>query len=42
MIGSAGVVGLQTALSLVEAGYAVKVIAKDVPGDTDKHYSSTW
>ncbi|KAF2809033.1 nucleotide-binding domain-containing protein [Mytilinidion resinicola] len=42
-----GVVGLQTAVDLLEAGYAVNVIAKHLPGDIDAHYPSqqaaaTW
>ncbi|KAF2496081.1 nucleotide-binding domain-containing protein [Lophium mytilinum] len=42
-----GVVGLQTAVDLLEAGYAVNVIAKHLPGDIDAHYpsqqsASTW
>jgi len=42
-----GVVGLQAAVDLLEAGYAVNVIAKHLPGDIDAHYpsqqsASTW
>jgi D-amino-acid oxidase len=37
---SAGVNGLTAALSLLEAGYAVKIIAKHLPGDLDPNYPS--
>ncbi|KAF2497591.1 nucleotide-binding domain-containing protein [Lophium mytilinum] len=42
-----GVVGLQTAVDLLEAGYAVNLISKDLPGDIDLNYPSqqaaaTW
>ncbi|RPB24000.1 nucleotide-binding domain-containing protein, partial [Terfezia boudieri ATCC MYA-4762] len=38
----AGVVGLQTALSLLEAGYGVIVVAKYWPGDKSIDYTSPW
>ncbi|KAF2144225.1 uncharacterized protein K452DRAFT_285474 [Aplosporella prunicola CBS 121167] len=38
----AGVIGLQTAISLLEAGYDVTVIAKHIPGDLDIEYTSPW
>jgi hypothetical protein len=37
---SAGVNGLTAALFLLEAGYAVKIIAKYLPGDLDPNYPS--
>jgi len=42
-----GVVGLQSAVDLLEAGYKVDVISKHLPGDNDVHYPSqqaaaTW
>ncbi|OCK81382.1 nucleotide-binding domain-containing protein [Lepidopterella palustris CBS 459.81] len=42
-----GVVGLQTAVDLLEAGYAVTLLSKHLPGDEDPHYPSqqaaaTW
>ncbi|KAI5796376.1 hypothetical protein DFH27DRAFT_564105 [Peziza echinospora] len=38
----AGVIGLQTALSLLEAGYKVTIVAKHWPGDFDITYASPW
>ncbi|KKY23325.1 putative d-amino-acid oxidase [Diplodia seriata] len=38
----AGVIGLQTAITLLEAGAAVTIIAKHVPGDKAKDYTSPW
>ncbi|MCJ1298753.1 hypothetical protein MMC08_001543 [Hypocenomyce scalaris] len=39
---SAGVIGLQTAVFLLEAGYRVTIVASHVPGDTDGEYASPW
>jgi glycine/D-amino acid oxidase-like deaminating enzyme len=38
----AGVIGLQTALILKEAGFDVVIVAKDFPGSEDPLYTSTW
>ncbi|OCL08366.1 FAD dependent oxidoreductase [Glonium stellatum] len=38
----AGVIGLQTAVSLIKAGYKVTVIAKHFPGDESTEYTSPW
>ncbi|KAF2477513.1 FAD dependent oxidoreductase [Lindgomyces ingoldianus] len=38
----AGVIGLQTAVSLLEAGYNVTIIAKHFPGDESIEYTSPW
>ncbi|KAK2734847.1 hypothetical protein FQN55_002492 [Onygenales sp. PD_40] len=38
----AGVIGLQTALFLLEAGYKVTIIAEHFPGDLDALYTSPW
>jgi heterodisulfide reductase subunit A-like polyferredoxin len=38
----AGVIGLQTALTLKEAGFKVVIVAKDFPGSEDPLYTSTW
>lgn len=38
----AGIIGLTTALTLVEAGYHVAVIARDLPGDMTTQWSSPW
>ncbi|KAF4637613.1 hypothetical protein G7Y89_g482 [Cudoniella acicularis] len=38
---SAGVVGLQTALSLAEAGFDVTIVARDWPGDGDREPTYT-
>lgn len=37
----AGVVGLQTALTLLEAGFGVAVVAKYWPGEDSIEYCST-
>jgi len=37
---SAGVIGLQTALTLLESGYSVTIIAKYWPGDDHIEYTS--
>jgi D-amino-acid oxidase len=39
---SAGVIGLQTAVTLLEAGYKVTVVARDWPGDHSPDYTSPW
>ena len=39
---SAGVTGLQTAISLLEAGYEVTIKAKHFPGDQSIEYTSPW
>ncbi|KAH7076066.1 hypothetical protein FB567DRAFT_152343 [Paraphoma chrysanthemicola] len=38
----AGVIGLQTAASLLEAGFKVTIIAKQFPGDESIEYTSPW
>ncbi|KAF2100780.1 nucleotide-binding domain-containing protein [Rhizodiscina lignyota] len=38
----AGVTGLQTSVSLLEAGYGVTIIAKHFPGDKSIEYTSPW
>ncbi|KAJ9667096.1 hypothetical protein H2201_002931 [Coniosporium apollinis] len=38
----AGVIGLQTAVSLLEAGYTVTIVAKYYPGDESIEYTSPW
>ncbi|KAF4313420.1 putative d-amino-acid oxidase protein [Botryosphaeria dothidea] len=38
----AGVIGLQTAITLLEAGAAVTIVAKHVPGDKSIDYTSPW
>jgi pyruvate/2-oxoglutarate dehydrogenase complex dihydrolipoamide dehydrogenase (E3) component len=38
----AGIVGLQTALILKEAGLDVIILAKDFPGSSDPWYTSAW
>ncbi|KAF2456559.1 hypothetical protein BDY21DRAFT_287939 [Lineolata rhizophorae] len=38
----AGVVGLQTAVFLLEAGYNVTIVAKHFPGDQTIEYTSPW
>ena len=38
----AGIIGLTTASALVEAGYRVAVIARDLPGDMTTQWSSPW
>lgn len=39
---SAGIIGLQSALALLEASYRVTIVAKDLPGDASPHYTSPW
>jgi len=39
---SAGVIGLQCALSLLEEGFNVTIIAKHIPGDESIEYASPW
>ena len=41
-INRAGVVGLQTALTLLEVGFKVTIIAKHWPGDKSIEYCSPW
>lgn len=41
-IDRAGVIGLQVALSLLEAGYRVTVVSKYWPGDESIDYTSPW
>jgi hypothetical protein len=38
----AGVIGLQSAIALLEAGYKVTVIGKHLPGDLSTDYTSPW
>ncbi|KAE9366356.1 nucleotide-binding domain-containing protein [Stipitochalara longipes BDJ] len=38
----AGVTGLQTSISLLQAGYRVFIIAKHLPGDESIEYTSPW
>ncbi|EXJ81857.1 hypothetical protein A1O1_07922 [Capronia coronata CBS 617.96] len=38
----AGVIGLQTAIALLEAGHHVSVVAKHLPGDMSVEYTSPW
>ncbi|KAL6232714.1 hypothetical protein BDW75DRAFT_242677 [Aspergillus navahoensis] len=38
----AGVIGLQTALNLKEAGFNVVIVAKIFPGSEDPLFTSTW
>ena len=40
--GRAGIVGLQTALVLKDAGLDVVIVAKDFPGSEDPLYTSKW
>ncbi|KMU91760.1 D-aspartate oxidase {} [Coccidioides immitis H538.4] len=40
MVVGAGVIGLQTSLSLLEAGYEVTIVAEHFPGDVDDMYTS--
>lgn len=35
-------IGLQTAITLLEAGAAVTIVAKHVPGDKSIDYTSPW
>ncbi|KAI9760978.1 MAG: hypothetical protein M4579_001354 [Chaenotheca gracillima] len=39
---SAGVIGLQTAINLLQTKYDVTVIGEYMPGDTDVDYTSPW
>ncbi|KAJ8609208.1 hypothetical protein MRB53_039244 [Persea americana] len=39
---SAGVIGLQTAVILLEHGYTVTILAEHFPGDEDLLYASPW
>ncbi|KAJ5814617.1 hypothetical protein N7474_006394 [Penicillium riverlandense] len=41
IVGS-GIVGLLSALTLTEAGYAVTIIARDLPGDETQDWASPW
>lgn len=42
IIGS-GIIGLTSALALVEAGYSVTIIARDLPGDdSSQQWASPW
>ncbi|OQU99954.1 hypothetical protein CLAIMM_05520 [Cladophialophora immunda] len=38
----AGIIGLQTAITLLQAGYSVTVFAKHLPGDISVDYTSPW
>ncbi|KAI9713634.1 MAG: hypothetical protein M1812_006606 [Candelaria pacifica] len=38
----AGVIGLQTAIFLLQAGYKVTILAKHLPGDFSPEYTSPW
>lgn len=38
----AGVIGLQTSLTLLKAGHKVTVIAEHLPGDESIAYTSPW
>ena len=38
----AGVVGMACALLLAEAGYSVKIVARDLPGDKGSEWASPW
>ncbi|KAF2434603.1 nucleotide-binding domain-containing protein [Tothia fuscella] len=38
----AGVIGFQTTISLLEAGYKVTILAKHFPGDKSIEYTSPW
>ncbi|KAJ5679324.1 hypothetical protein N7462_007568 [Penicillium macrosclerotiorum] len=37
-----GVIGLLSALTLMEAGYTVTIIARDLPGDDSQDWASPW
>jgi glycine/D-amino acid oxidase-like deaminating enzyme len=42
IIGS-GIIGLTSALALIEAGYSVTIIARDLPGDdSSQQWASPW
>jgi glycine/D-amino acid oxidase-like deaminating enzyme len=38
----AGVIGLTSASVLVEAGYRVTVLARELPGNDSKKWASPW
>lgn len=38
----AGIVGLACAITLSNAGYKVRVLARDVPGDNNLNWASPW
>ncbi|KAI0168286.1 putative D-amino acid oxidase [Pestalotiopsis sp. NC0098] len=38
----AGIVGLSCALRLVDAGYNVTIVARDLPGDASQDWASPW
>lgn len=38
----AGIIGCATARILLQKGYKVTIVAKDLPGDTDIFYASNW
>ncbi|KAH9907481.1 hypothetical protein F4778DRAFT_542831 [Xylariomycetidae sp. FL2044] len=38
----AGVIGLQTAITLLEAGFGVTVLGRHLPGDISTEYTSPW
>ena len=38
----AGVIGLQTAVTLLRAGYAVSIVAEYWPGEGQPMYTSDW
>lgn len=38
----AGVIGLTSALSLVEAGHTVTIVARNLPGDLTTEWASPW
>ncbi|KAF2015422.1 FAD dependent oxidoreductase [Aaosphaeria arxii CBS 175.79] len=42
LIIGAGVIGLQTAVTLLEAGYVVTILAEHSPGDESIKYTSPW
>ncbi|KAF5574333.1 FAD dependent oxidoreductase [Fusarium pseudocircinatum] len=42
IIGS-GIIGIKSALALVEAGYSVTIVARDLPGDdSSQQWASPW
>ena len=41
-IAGAGIVGLTSAFLLVNAGYEVTVVARNLPGDTSPQWCSPW
>lgn len=38
----AGVIGLTSALMLVDAGYDVVIVARNLPGDETTEWASPW